>query len=147
MFTDDFTFAPHKRALFQLVVLVRDTKDIASALNLGFMSTISQDLISCKGVSIVVEDLTAIMPQALCLDREQSILRVVSGKEFVKSQLCADRPAPQYYDEMRIGKDVPGARFLIVRMDRFIFDACESLEEFKRSLDHLSTVSGTEIQL
>jgi hypothetical protein len=144
MFTDDVIFAPHKKALFQLVVLINDTRDIAPAMNLGFMSTVSRDLIVSEEATIIVEDPTASMSHAPDLNGGQSIFRVASANEFAMSVLCADRPAPRYYDEMRIGKDIPGARFLVVRKDRFIFDACKSLEELETIVNRLSTVLGID---
>jgi hypothetical protein len=141
-FTDDTIFARDKTGLLQLVVLVGHV-DIPIPWNeLSKVETWSKGLVSAADLTVIVED-----PKAgtsgtnLSLQAKEypsiSIVRVATAEEFTSSMLCSNRPQPQYYDELRIGKEVAEGRYLVVRKDRFIYAACASLVELRSVLQRL----------
>ena len=142
MFTDDAVFAPGKIGLLQLVVLIGHV-DIPIPWNeLNEVETWSKSLVSAAHATVIVEDSKAGQTgTSLGLQVNErpgiSIVRVATAEEFTSSKLCSNRPEPEYYDELRIGKEVAGARYVVVRKDRFIYAAFKSLVELKSALQNL----------
>jgi hypothetical protein len=69
---------------------------------------------------------------------------VATAEEFTSSTLCSNRPEPQYYDELRIGKEVAYGRYIVVRKDRFIYAACRNLTELKSALQSLPSMLSVQ---
>jgi hypothetical protein len=145
MFTDDTIFASDKAGLLQLVVLSSHVDIPIPWIELDNVETWSNGLISGAHATVIVEDprasATGITLGLQAKERPGiSIVRVATAEEFTNSELCNNRPQPQYYDEFRIGKEVAGARYIVVRKDRFIYAACASLGELKSALERLPSV-------
>lgn len=147
MFTDDAIFSSSKTRLLQLVILTR-SGDIAIPWNeLADVETWSKDLISATEATMIVEDPAAVIKgtalEAQLKQRpETRIVRVATADEFASSELCSNRPPPMYYDELRMGKEVAGAQYLVVRKDRFIFAACANIEELRLATQTLPSLLG-----
>jgi hypothetical protein len=150
MFTDDVIFAPHKTGLLRLVVLVGHADTSLPWDELAGVDTWSKGLVSAAELTVIVEDSQADASGTHLGSRAKeypgtSLVRVATAEEFTTSVLCNNRPQPQYYDKLRIGKEVAYKRYLVVRKDRFIFAACEDLEELKSALQSL--LSALHIEL
>jgi hypothetical protein len=142
MFTDDVVFASGKSGLLRLVVLTSHVDIPIPWAELDNVETWSNGLVSAAHATVFVEDpragATGITLGLQAKERPGvSIVRVATADEFANSDLCSNRPEPRYYDELRIGKEVAGARYVVVRKDRFIYAACTSLVELKSALERL----------
>ncbi|KAJ5606473.1 hypothetical protein N7510_009254 [Penicillium lagena] len=127
-FTDDVIFAAHKECLFQLLVYVKTLDEVADAKQvISDIDDISHGEIRASEATFLVEDLSSISTEI-----DDDVFRLASGDEFAQSLLCEGRPAPQFYDPYSLGKELNGARFVIVRPDRFIFAACNSKEDLRQ---------------
>jgi hypothetical protein len=145
VFTDDVIFASGKTRLLQLVMLTDHVEIPIPWTELDNVETWSNGLVSAADATVIVEDTRASATGiTLGLQAKEhpgiSIVRVATAEEFTSSELCNNRPQPQYYDEFRIGKEVAGARYIVVRKDRFIYAACASLGELKSALERLPSV-------
>jgi len=143
-FTDDVIFAPHKKGLFQLVLLFGSAADVPSLTELAGVDEWSKGLVSVRETTAIIEDLGATLAVDHSVDQKSSqlyptVVRVACGDEFAKSPLCRNRPPPQYYDELRIGKEESGSNFLILRKDRFVFASCNKLAELETALVSLAS--------
>jgi hypothetical protein len=149
MFTDDAIFAPHKTGLLQLVLLIGHA-DIPLPWNeLTEVDTWSKGLVSAAELTVIVEDpksSTSGTDLGLRVKEHPntSVVRVATAEEFTSSTLCSNRPEPQYYDELRIGKEVAYGRYIVVRKDRFIYAACGSLTELKSALQILPSMLSVQ---
>jgi hypothetical protein len=125
-----------------LVVLTSHVDIPIPWAELDNVETWSNGLVSAAHATVFVEDpragATGITLGLQAKERPGvSIVRVATADEFTNSDLCSNRPEPRYYDELRIGKEVAGARYVVVRKDRFIYAACTSLVELKSALERL----------
>lgn len=128
-FTDDVVFARGKKAFFQILVLADSIEDAISCRDA--MTRIGE---LCNG-EINPDEATTLIEDPTCETRENInyIFRVASGEEFANSSLCEKRPSPKYYDASIIGKYLKRRKFIILRPDRFVFAACNTLEELERA--------------
>ena len=146
-FTDDLIFAAGKKGLFQLVVLTDHVEDISSATNaLANVDQLSGGHIHSEEVTYIVQDVNA-----PCFDHAKAssgsncrVARLATAKEFAAdTKLCGNRPAPKYYDEHRLKREVGAEKFVIVRPDRFVYAACSTEEDLTRALQSISlTLEG-----
>lgn len=131
-FTDDVIFGPGKNGLFQLLVYVKTLEDVPSAREVvSDIDDMSHGEILANEVTFLVENMAA----APC-KMGHEVFRLASADEFAQSRLCANRPRPEFFDPLYLGKALKGKRFTIVRPDRFIFASCDSRED-------LRTMAGT----
>lgn len=136
-FTDDVIFSPEKMGIFQVVALADSFHDAEKAKKeASSMEGDAAGLLSPSEMTIVVRHAEGISDASAKLSTETvertawpSVVRVATGPEFASSSLCNNRPAPKFYDEARLFKEVPGKRFVILRHDRFIFAACRDVAE------------------
>ncbi|KAJ5593870.1 monooxygenase [Penicillium hispanicum] len=123
-FTDDAIFA-NKAKMFQLVVLLND---------LGEVETARDDLKDIHPSSLLSPDeATFFIPRTRCQGDDtvhpgRSVFRTATGDEFARSRLCTGRPIPQGYNETLMWQSVGGKRYVILRLDRFVFAACRKAE-------------------
>lgn len=135
-FTDDVIFA-EKRTPFQLVVLLNHPKERDIAV---------QDLGSIKASPLLSpEEATFFVPRSNCanlVDRagtcEYPLFRSATGDEFGRSALCESRPLPRGYNEMLMWQSVRGKRYVVLRLDRFVFAACKDRVELAKAVAQLN---------
>jgi hypothetical protein len=126
-FTDDVIFRPGKTGLFQLLIYVKTLEEVSSAREVvSDIDDMSHGEIRATEATFLVEDMAG-TPRKI----GQSVFRLASGEEFAQSQLCANRPKPEFYDPLYLAKALKGRRFTIVRPDRFIFASCDSREDLR----------------
>lgn len=137
-FTDDVIFGPSKTGLFQLLIYVKTSEEISSAREIAMdIDDMSHGEILASEATFLVEDMSC----APC-KLGQEVFRLASGEEFAQSQLCANRPKPEFYDPLYLGKALKGRRFTIVRPDRFIFASCDSRED----LGEIARAAASQLQ-
>ncbi|KAJ5297576.1 monooxygenase [Penicillium antarcticum] len=141
-FTDDVIFSRGK--IFHLVVLLN---------GLDEMDAVSEELNDTYRTGLLsAEDTVFFVPRApntSCStykqdDRWGRVFRTATGDEFAQSSLCTDRPVPRGYDENLMWKSVGAKRYVIVRMDRFIFAACNTKADLAKATSGLAQVLGKQ---
>ena len=126
-FTDDVIFSQDKKALFQILIVAESIEDATSYRNeMTRIEKLCNEEINFDEVTTLVQD-------PICETRESldCIFRVATDEEFANSSLCEKRPNPKYYDPLIIGKNLKRRKFIILRPDRFVFAACNTLEELE----------------
>jgi hypothetical protein len=126
-FTDDIIFAPAKKGLFQLVVLLDRVDQVRTAADaLHDVEKLSQGTVITSEATFAVHDTGAAVESSFALPPGSGkVVRVATASEFaLDERICGGRPAPLYYDEYRMKKEAKGMSFVILRQDRFIFAAC-----------------------
>ncbi|KAK5686546.1 hypothetical protein LTS10_002666 [Elasticomyces elasticus] len=138
-FSDDEIFAVGKQGLFQLLVILDSSIQLAEAYEeLRYLARHPNDYLATSEATILVEDVDA---ELLANPPENvRLIRAASADEFAKSALCEGRPEPSRYDPFRISKETKGKRYLIVRPDRFVFAACSSLPELLDAIAQIEHV-------
>ena len=138
-FTDDIIFAPGKSHLFQLVVLLDLTSEVQEAqAAIAGISDLCNGEVSEQEATYIVHNITARSP----VTRVQNVVRIATGDEFGEEHCSGPdpRPWPKYYDPYRIRKDVNGATYILLRPDRFIFAACNSIGDLRHAVSQVSSV-------
>lgn len=137
-FTDDQIFASKKLGLFQLVVLVKSTHELASLQEeLRDLESGPEGWLEPLEATVIVQDSRAVLSDSNVRRFSFRVVRVATAAEFAASALCENRPAPKYYDECRISKELPGKRYVVVRPDRFVYAACVDKAELVDALSKL----------
>lgn len=137
-FTDDVIFESGK--IFQLVVLLSGLHEMDIALQ--DLEGIDQTKLRLAGDAVFFIPRTAGSHHSAPKQTDQlRIFRAATGDEFAHSQLCTDRPIPRGYDETLMWKSI-GKRYVIVRMDRFVFAACNTQAELITILARLAELFG-----
>lgn len=138
-FTDDVIFNG-KRGLFQILVYLKNAKELPSACaDLYDIESISHGHIRDEDLTFIVEEKTDQLITQINSTLKFPIYTVASAKEFAGSSLCLGRPEPMNYDPYRLGKELNGERYSIIRPDRFIFASCSTKEKFSRAVDSLTS--------
>lgn len=133
-FTDDVVFAPHKRGLLQLMVLIDDVSKISSCL----ADLLMLDWPQCGSgggddrSNGIVTEATSVLGNTSAnkappneteelIDRYSVmyLVRLASSSEFTNSPYCVGGPALRYFDEHRLQRELGEGRFVLVRPDRF----------------------------
>ena len=135
-FTDDVIFA-EKRTPFQLVVLLNHPKERDIAV---------QDLGNIKTSPLLSpREATFFVPRSSCVNLvdgagtcEYPLFRSATGDEFGRSALCDSRPLPRGYNEMLMWQSVRGKRYVVLRLDRFVFAACKDVVELAKAVAQLN---------
>ncbi|KAN0120294.1 FAD/NAD(P)-binding domain containing protein [Hyaloscypha variabilis] len=145
-FTDDIIFAPEKKGLFQLAVLVDKVEELETAAKaLQDVEKLSQGILLSSETTFIVHNTLASFGSTstwpVCNGR---VVRIATGSEFAADErVCGGRPEPLYYDPYRIKKEVQGRRFVILRPDRFVFAACVDKAQLDIAASRiLSVLSG-----
>jgi hypothetical protein len=94
--------------MFQIVVLLNDVEELASALHELKILDQGNELLSPR-------DATVFVPRTSCKpDTDyrpyRSFYRTATDDEFASSRLCDSRPIPRGYDEMLMWKSGNGKR-------------------------------------
>lgn len=132
-FSDDVVFGRGKRGLFQVLVYVRDLKELSSAREV--VSTIEQTSngeIPATEVTFIF-DATTPTPSSEREDTMPPIYRLATAEEFAASPLCRGRPEPRYYNPYYLG-DIVGSgsvKYAILRSDRFVYASCDSQRDLE----------------
>ncbi|KIX03110.1 uncharacterized protein Z518_06660 [Rhinocladiella mackenziei CBS 650.93] len=136
-FTDDLIFSVDKTGLFQLLILPDSLDDIGAFTDgLKDIDAISHNLLRSDEATVLVQS----SKTSSLLAHRNKAARIATAEEFAADPvLCKNRPPPIGYDERRIRKEVQGKKFLILRHDRFVFAACNTLSELKDAARRLVT--------
>ncbi|KAJ5365229.1 monooxygenase [Penicillium concentricum] len=141
-FTDDVIFRSGN--VFQLVVLLNGLHELDAALE-DLDEIFQMGLLSADDATFFVPRISntnyAAHKQA---DRWHRVFRTATGEEFAQSSLCADRPVPRGYDEDLMWKSVGAKRYVIVRMDRFVFAACNTKADLAKVTSSLARIFGNQ---
>ncbi|KAH8760177.1 monooxygenase [Hyaloscypha finlandica] len=143
MFTDDVIFQKSKKGMFQLVVLMESLADLGTTRKsiLGIDDLSNHHLLAEEATFIVQT------PAVNCnaVDVGNDVFRIATAEEFAATEsLCRNRPAPQYYDMYRIKKGLHGKKFAIVRPDRFLYAACDTIDQLHRICKGMRRTLGLE---
>jgi hypothetical protein len=138
-FTDDEIFRPTKQGLFQLLVIVESEEKLSEVYDdLEHLEQYSSIYAITSEASILVMDPHARLSTSA--STKYRSIGVATADEFETSPLCKNRPEPRCYDELRIAKELPGRRFIIVRPDRFVFAACKTIDELVYALEQIEPI-------
>lgn len=132
VFTDDVVFEKGKKGLFQLVVLLGDSTELASA---------AQGLSGLSNISELRIDEATYLIEATPAGRPSKDLEIKNTYRIIHTDekdpnLWQGLPDPTGYDGKRMRREVKG-RYVIVRPDRFIFAVCGSVGELRDALKAL----------
>lgn len=143
VFTDDLLFPLGKKGLFQMLILLDHLGEVTSALEATQGSShITGNRVLEEEATVLIHDFQADLPAETIHSTKARVARIATDAEFAAdSDLCRNRAPPDGYDAFRlrreVGKDV---RFVVVRPDRFIYAACRTTDELRRSLQRLEGV-------
>lgn len=138
-FTDDLIFRHHKKGLFQLLVIIDEPSQLEATIEEAeSVPDLFGDFILEGEATVLLNDLTA-SPSDLSGRNGWKVARVASGDEFAREgKLCGNRPAPAFYNPWRIRDKLRvGAKFVVVRADKFVFAACRDPGELGVALRSL----------
>lgn len=127
-FTDDVIFGQKNACAFQIVVLLNDFQELDSAIS---------DLAGLVPDELIATEATFFVPRTQCqgeITHPSPLFRTATGLEFARSPLCLSRPEPYGYDERLMWKAAGGARYVILRFDRFVFAFCKTKAELDKSV-------------
>ncbi|ETS77007.1 hypothetical protein PFICI_10881 [Pestalotiopsis fici W106-1] len=132
-FTDDEIFHPAKKGLLQLVAFASSVQELSTVYREIYEVEREQEqsnpYLEVSETTVIVMDTSAQHLPSTEIATRLKTVRIASGKEFSSSPLCRNRPEPRYYDELRLVKELPDSKFVVVRPDRFVFAACKSKDE------------------
>lgn len=135
-FTDDLIFAPGKSGLFQLLIMPDSQQELESMENdLKDISQICSEFLDPKEATILVQSTD---PSITTVNERyvSTIARLAKGEEFAADPaLMKNRPYPTGYDEWRLKREIRGKKFVILRQDRFVFAACDTVADLKKAVD------------
>ncbi|OKL61492.1 hypothetical protein UA08_03338 [Talaromyces atroroseus] len=137
-FTDDVIFR-NKRGLFQILIYLRQPGEAdLAAVDSDFsdIETMSQQHISGDDITCIVE---SNIQDAIYDCSPYPLYAIATAEEFVQSDLCQGRPEPRYYDPQRLGKELKGQRYTVLRPDRFVFASCSTKYELEQAVDALAS--------
>ena len=138
-FTDDVIFRSDKKRLFQLIVVVDDLNAAEKALldlEVLDLETVSKGMVSEREASCIIHcpGLGAEDVSDTQAPFKQRLYRVATAEEFAATEaLCNGRPQPIGYNMYRMRDDMKKRRYILVRPDRFVFAACEKVEDLVRA--------------
>jgi hypothetical protein len=139
-FTDDVIFRPGKEGLFQIVVLLESRSELDEARRA------LQKLVKLPEKYIVASEATFIVQNSEPRrhhDIGTDVYRLATATDFCSSgSLCNGRPIPLYYDMYRMKKDLGGKRFAIVRPDRFLYAACDTVKDLQHICEGIQHTLG-----
>ncbi|KAJ5391159.1 monooxygenase [Penicillium cosmopolitanum] len=140
-FTDDVIFFG-KKGIFQIVVLLNTLDEVESAIQDMEEVKAAEDLISPAEATFFVPRVACESAPAGRLDAvvARPLFRTASSDEFAHSTLCNSRPEPRGYSESLIWDTIEVKRYVVLRLDRFVFATCNSKTELERVLRQLSTL-------
>jgi hypothetical protein len=137
-FTDDLIFAPGKTGLFQLLILPDSQYDL-DLMEEDFkeINQISNEFLDSKEATILIQSTD---PSITLTSKQHAkdVARLATSDEFAAdATLMRNRPYPTGYDEYRLKREVRGKKLVILRQDRFVFAACDSVAELKAAVQRL----------
>lgn len=148
-FTDDVIFAPQKNNMFQIVVLLNDLDQVANAqAQLNGLNSICSHLSPKEATYFVQRKAAGASVATKEVQSHGRIFRVASAGEFSHSDLNTGRPEPEGYREDDMWRGVKHKTFVILRLDRFVFAACndrKELEMMARRMDMARLFTGSQI--
>ena len=137
-FTDDVIYGENKGGIFQIIVLLDDASQVESAQrDLNGLDQLCPLLPSQKATFFVLRgrEFSTLPASKVGVDR---LYRSATAEEFANSGLCNNRPAPRGYKEDGMWQSVKHKRYVIVRLDRFVFAACNTRNELERAASRLA---------
>lgn len=138
-FSDDLIFTSRKRGLFQLLLTPDSVEEAENLLKDTLGLTKSTFLRPSEATMLVQSPFVRYSDLSKLSEHGITVARVATGEEFAADlDLCRNRPHPKYYDLYRIPKDLPGVKVVLVRPDRFVYAACETIREMSDIADRLA---------
>ncbi|PYI01487.1 monooxygenase [Aspergillus sclerotiicarbonarius CBS 121057] len=142
LFTDDAIYGPY-RSLFRLFVYLKDTSELPSINDtLQDIETWSRGEFSPSTVPIIVENTTTDPSNPT---NPTNVFQIATAEEFSNSPLCNNRPKPLVYDPLLLRNKIQG-KYVIVRMDRFIYASCANEKQLKRAVQSMLDYLHGEIR-
>lgn len=140
-FTDDVIFHG-KRGIFQIVVLLNTLDEMDAAVQEIEDIKAHEYLLSAAEATFFVPRVACESAPAGRLDaaKARPLFRTASSTEFSHSTLCNSRPEPRGYNESLIWDTMGGARYVVLRLDRFVFATCNSKAELEQAFGQLSNL-------
>ncbi|KAI5456872.1 hypothetical protein BGZ63DRAFT_365917 [Mariannaea sp. PMI_226] len=137
-FTDDVIFSPRKKNMFQIVVLLDDLNRVAHAqAQLNGLDLICSHLSPEEATFFIKRKGPNAMVATGDAYNNSRVFRVASAAEFSDSDLSAGRPEPEGYREDDMWRGVKHRSFVILRLDRFVFAACNDRKELEMAARRL----------
>ena len=132
-FTDDVIFAPQKKSLFQIVVLLNDLAQLTDAqAQLHGLSSICSHLSPEEATYFLPQNIPSAGMATKEFEGDGQLFRVASATEFSHSDLSTGRPEPEGYREDDMWRGVKHKTFVVLRLDRFVFAACSGRTELEK---------------
>ena len=152
-FTDDSIFAPSKKGIFQVVALVDSIYQFRAAradISRVQCPTSLSILDPAEATFLVHGEIPSVVDAPAFLGKEipiENVIRVLGADEYTaagqtETALATQFPRPEarHYDPNRIRKDLGSDKiYVIVRWDRFVFAACQNLEELQHAVSLLES--------
>jgi hypothetical protein len=142
-FSDDVLFRSDKTGLLQLLVYLETWSELEAArrtVTSANKAAVAGGEICLAEATYIVEDTNTDMHSEASPASENdndtlsSVYQLATADEFAASPLCEGRPEPRNYDALYLKKALKGAKYVIVRPDRFIFAACKTPQELERGI-------------
>src|SRR5262249_11304297 len=97
----------------------------------------SSSLLHSSEATIIVQSTSS--PSTKLSHIPTTVARLATAPEFAADLLlCKNRPPPIGYDEHRLRPNVGGSKSAVVRRDRFVFAACNTISELKQAVGRIS---------
>lgn len=129
LFSDDVIFDRYKKGMFQLLVYLPSMSGFEEAWDtVSQIDKFSQGEFHPDEATFIVEQVDTMGAHKA---RVGSVYYLATGDEFAKSALCRGRPEPRYYDSLDLRRMLKGNRFALVRPDRFVYGACNNLQDLE----------------
>ncbi|RAL00156.1 putative monooxygenase [Aspergillus ibericus CBS 121593] len=140
LFTDDAIYSPDSKSLFRLFVYLQDTSDLSSINDtLQDIESWSRGEFNPIHIPIIVENITT------DLSKPSNIFQIATAEEFSTSPHCNNRPKPLDHDPLLLRNNIQG-KYVIVRMDRFIYASCTDEKELRRAVKSMLGYLDGEIR-
>lgn len=140
-FTDDVIFAPEKKKMFQVVVLLDGLDQVPNAqAQLDGLDSICSHLSTEEATYFIQRKTLSANTVTKEVQSGAGVFRTASAIEFSESDLSAGRPEAEGYREDDMWRAVKHKTFAIVRLDRFVFAACNGRTELEMAARKMAEI-------
>lgn len=149
VYTDDVIFAPEKKSMLQLLVLLEGVDDIPRALkDLDVVVSLSNDAKQLVDEATFLIHGGSVAPKSLEgmeLPSQVTVAHSANSEEFASSSLLKARSAAVGYTGNEFKEQHGDRKYVIARRDRFIFATCRDKEELRQAVEAMLRVLRCEI--
>ncbi|KAH7231993.1 hypothetical protein B0J15DRAFT_517711 [Fusarium solani] len=140
-FTGDVIFAPEKKNMFQVVVLLDGLDQVPNAqAQLDGLGSICSHLSTEEATYFIQRKTLSANTVTKEVQSGAGVFRTASAIEFSESDLSAGRPEAEGYREDDMWRAVKHKTFAIVRLDRFVFAACNGRTELEMAARKMAEI-------